>query len=81
MCGNYVTTLAVFNCQKSAINTPDRLKTVQAEFVLGTFDLPAKASVLQYNGEFGCCVCLHPGKQLENDTSVYLAIQQKVQVG
>lgn len=58
-----------------SINTPDGLKTVRARFVFGTFDLPAKASVLcakQFNGEFGCSVCLHPGKQLENGTRVYL---------
>jgi len=58
-----------------SINTPDGLKTIRAKFVFGTFDLPAKASILcakQYNGEFGCSVCLHPGKQLDIGTRVYL---------
>jgi len=58
-----------------SINTPDGLKTIRAKFVFGTFDLPAKALVLcakQYNGEFGCSVCLHPGKQLDIGTRVYL---------
>ena len=40
---------------------------LKAKLVLGIFDLPAKASVLcckQFNGEYGCTVCLHPGKYL-----------------
>lgn len=46
-----------------------------AKLVLGVFDLPAKASVLnckQYNGEYGCSVCYHPGKRLPNNTRIYL---------
>lgn len=42
---------------------------------MGVFDLPAKAAVLcakQYNGEYGCSVCLHPGKRLPNNARVYL---------
>ena len=33
------------------------------------FDMPAKAAVLdqkQFNGEFGCTTCLHPGTRLNN---------------
>jgi len=69
MCGNYITTLAVFNCQKMCNQYIWWFETVWAEFVLGIDDLPAKASVLcakQYNGELGCSVYLYPGKQLEN---------------
>jgi len=42
---------------------------------MGVFDLPAKAAVLcckQYNGEYGCHVCLHPGKRLPNNSRIYL---------
>ena len=44
--------------------------------VRGIFDLPAKAIVLstkQYNGKFGCSLCLHPGKSLSN-RRVYPAV-------
>ena len=49
--------------------------TIRAKLVMGVFDLPAKAAVLcakQFNGEFGCSVCLHPGKRLSNNSRVYL---------
>ena len=39
------------------------------------FDLPAKAAVLcckQYNGEYGCHVCLNPGKQMPNNSRISL---------
>lgn len=39
------------------------------------FDTPAKASVLrekQFNGEFGCPTCLHPGKRMQNGAQIYL---------
>ena len=52
-----------------AINLPTEIITIKAKLVLGIFDLPAKAIVLstkQYNGKFGCSVCLHPGKFLSN---------------
>lgn len=47
----------------------------RAKLVMGVFDLPAKAAVLsakQYNGEYGCSVCIHPGKRLPNNARVYL---------
>ena len=47
---------------------------VTAKLVMGVFDLPAKAAVLcckQFNGEFGCSICLHPGKRLPNNSRVY----------
>ena len=49
--------------------------TLRVKIVMGIFDLPAKASVLcskQFNGEFGCSVCLHPGKRQQNNSRVYL---------
>ena len=49
--------------------------TIRAKLVMGIFDLPAKAPVLcmkQFNGEYGCSVCLHPGKRLPNNARVYL---------
>ena len=41
---------------------------------MGFFDLPAKAAVLcskQFNGKYGCSVCLHPGVRLPNNARVY----------
>lgn len=49
--------------------------TYRAKLVMGVFDLPAKAAVLnakQFNGEYGCSVCIHPGKRLPNNARVYL---------
>ena len=45
------------------------------QLVMALFDLLAKAPALcakQFNGEFGCSVCLHPGKRLSNNARVYL---------
>ncbi|KAL5493754.1 hypothetical protein EMCRGX_G014976 [Ephydatia muelleri] len=57
------------------IQTPIGPKLYHAKLVLGIFDAPAKASVLcekQFNGEFGCPTCLHPGKRIQNGARVYL---------
>ncbi len=57
------------------IETPSGAVTVRAKLVTGIFDLPAKAAVLcakQFNGEFGCSVCLHQGKRLPNNSRIYL---------
>ena len=57
------------------INTSAGTVLVRAKLVFGVFDLPAKAKVLcgkQFNGKFGCSVCLHPGKRLPNNSRVYL---------
>ena len=57
------------------IQTPSGNCTCRAKLVMGVFDLPAKAAVLcakQFNGEYGCSVCLHPGKRLPNNARVYL---------
>ena len=46
--------------------------------MMGVFDLPAKAAVLcmkQFNGEYGCAVCTHPGARLANGARVYLPRQ------
>ena len=56
------------------INTSLGSVTIRAKLVMGIFDLPAKAPVLsmkQFNGEYGCSVCLHPGKRLPNNARVY----------
>ena len=47
----------------------------RAKLVFGVFDRPAKAAVLnckQFNGEYGCSVCIHPGKRLPNNSRIYL---------
>ena len=59
-----------------AFTTPNgALTNIRTKVVLGIFDLPAKAAVLnakQFNGKYGCAVCIHPGKRLENGARVYL---------
>ncbi len=48
---------------------------IRAKLMFGVFDLPAKASVLcckQFNGEYGCSVCTHPGTRQVNGSRVYL---------
>ena len=58
-----------------SVMTAAGLQTVRMKVVMGTFDLPAKASALcikQFNGQFGCSVCLHPGKRLSNNAHVFL---------
>ena len=59
-----------------AFTTPNgALTNIRTKVVLGIFDLPAKATVLnakQFNGKYGCAVCIHPGKRLENGAGVYL---------
>lgn len=47
---------------------------VFVKLVLGIFDLPAKAVVLnaiQYNVKYGCSICVHPGLRLPNNTRIY----------
>ena len=44
--------------------------------MLGIFDLPGKAAALdmkQFNGEYGCSVCLNPGVH-QNGAHVYLPL-------
>ena len=51
----------------------DKILKVRGVILCGTADLPAKAQFLamtQYNGRFGCQVCLHEGKTVER-TRVY----------
>ncbi len=48
---------------------------VRTKLMFGVFDMPAKAAVLnqkQFNGEFGCPTCLHPGTRLDNGSRIYL---------
>lgn len=49
----------------ASVSIPDGELIIRAKLVMGIFDLPAKESVLcskQFNGEYTCSVCLHPGK-------------------
>ena len=46
------------------VNDLDKTINVRGILMSGTCDLPAKAiflSMTQYNGKFGCQVCIHPG--------------------
>ena len=59
----------------TTINIGKEKIIIRAKLVLGVFDLPAKAAVLcckQYNGEYGCHVCLNPGKRMPNNSRIYL---------
>ena len=54
--------------------SPNGLANFKVKLVLAIFDLPAKATALsckQFNGKYGCTVCLHPGK-LVSRRRVYL---------
>lgn len=45
---------------------------------MGIFDLPAKVVVLnakQYNGRYGCSVCVHPRLLLPNNARIYLPLK------
>lgn len=42
--------------------------TCKAKLLIIIADLPAKAALLncnQYNGQYGCATCLHPGQQVK----------------
>ena len=70
-----VTNVRKLSSEGIIIKTPTGISRIKGKLVLGIFDLPAKASVLtmkQFNGMFGCSVCLHPGKRLSNNARVYL---------
>lgn len=57
------------------LQTPDGIRTIRAKLLLGVFDMPAKAIVLnakQFNGEYGCSTCFHPGLRLPNGSRIYL---------
>ena len=44
------------------------------KLVMGIFDLPTKAAVLNakhYNGKYGCSVCIHPGVLLSNNARIF----------
>uniref|UniRef100_A0A1X7UUJ2 Transposase domain-containing protein n=1 Tax=Amphimedon queenslandica TaxID=400682 RepID=A0A1X7UUJ2_AMPQE len=51
-----------------SFSSPDGVKTVRAKLLFGVFDLVAKSKVLnmnQFNGNYGCPICLHPGEYRE----------------
>jgi len=61
------------------IKTPTATCNVFVRLALATFDLP-KAAVLavkQFNGKYGCHICLHPGLRLPNNTRIYLPLQYR----
>ena len=63
------------------IETPHGPATYRAKLELAVFDLPAKAAALcskQFNGKYGCSVCLHPGKYFRR-RRVYLPTQYSEQ--
>ena len=48
---------------------------MKVKLMFGVFDLVARPTVIctkQFNGEFGCPVCYHPGKRLPNGAWIYL---------
>ena len=48
---------------------------MKVKLMFGVFDLVAKPTVIctkQFNGEFGCPICYHPGKRLPNGARIYL---------
>lgn len=58
--------------RKIIVSVNDTNKMVTVRILLMTADLPAKSKVLkmkQYNDEFGCSYCLHPGFMVGDSTS------------
>ena len=61
-------------CAGRVIKTPEGNKVCWAVLLCATLDLPAKAAVnntKEWNGEYGCSVCLHKGdnsRQIKNST-------------
>ena len=56
------------------VDTPIGIKQVKAIVLLGIFDLPAKATVVnmkQFNGEYGCLYCVDSGEVLHRSVRVY----------
>lgn len=67
--------LKYFSSNSFKVSTSSGIFDVFINLVMGVFDLPAKAAVLnakQFNGKHGCSVCVHPGQQLPNGTRIYL---------
>lgn len=66
---------------KITVNTNNVDKAVNIRVLLISADSPAKCKVLklkQYNGEFGCNYCLHPGFMVgASTTSKYLVSSEK----
>ena len=57
-----------------SFSSPEGVKTVRVRLLFGVFDLIAKSQVLnmkQFNGEYGCATCIHPGKH-HGGSRVYL---------
>lgn len=56
------------------IRTPNGMKTIRGKLLVGIFDMPAKAIVLntkQFNGKYGCSTCVHPGRRLSNGARIF----------
>ena len=56
------------------VKTPRGLTQFTASIVMAVFNLPAKAAALcakQFNGQYGCSICLHPGKRMPNNTQIH----------
>lgn len=70
-----VESLQTLSTSGLTIETNSGKCTLRLKLVFTVLDLPAKAATLnakQYNGKYGCSVCLHPGKRLSNNARVYL---------
>ncbi len=73
--GPIVSNLNRLSTEGLVINTLIGKHISRLKLVMGVFDLPAKAAVLnmkQFNGLHGCSVCVHPSKRLANNARVYL---------
>lgn len=57
------------------MRVPSGIKTIRAMLLNGIFGLVAKAPIvnmIQFNGEYGCLVCTHPGSHHSRGRHVYL---------
>ena len=67
--------LSQFSTLGISISTSHGLRTFCTKLVMGLFDLIAKRDVLcakQFNGKYGCSVCLNTGTLISRNTRAYL---------
>lgn len=63
------------------VQTDEGPKTIHAKVLNGIYNTVARAPVRgtkQFNGTYGCPVCLHPGKNLSNNSCIYFPSEEYI---
>ena len=53
------------------MHTPSGMRTIRGKLILGVFDKALVPNTKQFNREYGCSTCLHPGVRLPNGARTY----------